>query len=138
MKFSFRYSLPLLLATSTGLLSCKKDAPALGTGLIGTWKLTQRQCYCPQAPVPNELVVFTATRFSFYKNNSLASSGTYADTTASICGTTPPAPALRLTYFSSSQLPQSFSVAASISGNTLVLDHGGCLDAPVDTYERQR
>ena len=135
-----RQILILALASSAGLMSCKKDtASPEADGLIGTWKLVRRDCYCVRGPVPDETIIFTARDFSIYRNGQLDASGTYGNTTAPVvCGSTNRVPVLQLAA------TQGYTLLAesAITDNSLVLNYnangGGCLsDAPVDTYERQ-
>ncbi|WP_460550950.1 hypothetical protein [Hymenobacter daeguensis] len=131
-----RLFLPSLLAAAgISLASCSKDhsAPS-GEGLVGTWKLVDRQCYCVPAPTPHETAVFTPTAFAFTANGQLKSSGTYAPATVSVCGMAGSGPGLRL----SSNQPNvgSPEVQYTLTGNRLILDYGGPCDAPRDTYER--
>jgi hypothetical protein len=133
MNFSFSSASLLVLVVAIAISACKKEA-GLNTGLIGSWRLTSRQCECLPAPTPNETVSFTATGFSFYKNGQFYGNGTYADTTATLCGSSTPVPALRLTYSTLKLYPPTAGV--TVTGNTLVLDYGGPCDAPVDTYVR--
>lgn len=132
----------LLLISGVGnLTGCKKTAAGAEDGLVGTWRLTNRQCYCPpNLPVPNETVTFTATTYSFYRNGVLATAGDYRSATATPCGSTSPVPGLQFapTYPSSPAVRLGTTRAAvTRTGNTLVLDYGSPCDAPRDTYERQ-
>lgn len=129
----------LLASTLLGLASCQKEAttPA-STTLDGTWRLTNRQCYCAPARVPDETVTFTTTRFTFYSGNRGMRLGDYTLGTAAVpClnnGTT--GPALQLTYLNATAVPGPPPIQYRLDGNTLTLDYGGPCDAPVDTYER--
>ena len=117
------------------LAGCKKDADT-PTGLVGTWRLINRQCFCLRTTLPNETVVFTATEFSFFTDGKLTARGTYANTTAPWrCSGTTPVPVLLFTYATPIWLPEATDL--TVTGNSLVIDHGGCLDAPVDTYIRR-
>jgi hypothetical protein len=137
MKTLLRPFLLLLCLTTLSLAGCKKDEctkPTPPNTIIGSWKLTNRQCFCAPAPTPNETLTLTATGFSFYSNGQLTASGTYVAATASNwCGGSS-VPALRFTYSANGWTPRD--VVATLTGTKLVLDYGGCLDAPVDTYQR--
>ena len=83
----------LLSVSAASLLGCQKICPVPdpeavgGTGLVGTWKLTARQCFCPpQTPVPKETIVFTSSTFTVYENGQLKTSGTYTPATGTLCG----------------------------------------------------
>lgn len=140
MKHLVYFSLLLLGAGSFS--SCKKNQPsvATGTGLEGSWKLTDRQCFCPPgSPVPNETVTFTATTYSFRLNGTLTTAGNYQPATAALCGGATPVSVLQFgpTYPSSSVVRLSAARATfALTGNTLVLDYGIACDAPRDTYQR--
>ena len=137
MKFLLAPVPLLVCAAVLSLTSCEKSTSAspANTGIVGRWQLTNRQCYCPRGPVPNEMVVFTATTFSFSKNLQPAASGTYlVAPIASMCGGSGSVPGLRFTVTSGNLFAQGASY--TVSGNTLVLDYGGPCDAPVDTYTR--
>ena len=138
---------PLLLSvvasTLLGLASCQKEkATTPSPTLEGTWRLSSRQCYCLPAPVPDETVTFTATRFTFYKGNRAVRLGKYSFTKASpLCLSNGiPIPVVR--FATELQLPDSaanhFSadVQYTLSGNTLTLDYGSPCDFPLDTYEQ--
>ena len=137
MKTSFTIvRRPLLFGLILLLAGCdKKDDEMPCTSLSGTWKLLSRQCYCAANPSPNETITFTATEFVITKNRVVTTQGSYVATTGVVCGGAS-APALRFTYANSSGT--SYLVASALSGNTLVLDYGGCVDAPIDTYVRLR
>lgn len=130
----------LLLTAVAFTTACKKNhnaepAPAPGTGLEGHWRLVDRQCYCPQAPTPNETATFTATDFLFHRNGRSAASGTYACTAGlTFCGGSAPVPVLSLTYTAGGSALQN--AAFTLRGDTLVLDYGSPCDAPRDTYQR--
>ncbi|MBD2766327.1 hypothetical protein IC235_00290 [Hymenobacter sp. BT664] len=130
------FLLPLFVSIS--LVSCKKDTSVSPTGLIGTWKLTNRECYCLPMSRPDESVTFTGKNFSFCKDGRIISEGTYTKTTGPVeCGSTTQVPILRLAGTSG----VIHQVVATIDGRTLVLDYraegGGCIsDTSIDTYER--
>jgi hypothetical protein len=136
MKYALFFSLLLFLATSSGIISCKKSGePA--PSLEGTWRLTNRSCYCPPAPTPQETITFTGNRFSTSLNGSLSYEGSYSSISTSKCGKTK-AKGVRLLRDSAPNIkvaPQEAIVTRT--GNTLVLDYNTeCLvDGPVDTYE---
>ena len=127
-----------LALTLLPLVSCDKEATTPASALEGTWRLTNRQCFCTPAPVPDETIRFTTTQFTFFRGNRGMRVGTYAVGTAAVpCannGTT--GPALLLTDSNATTIPGSPTVQYRLDGNTLVLDYGGPCDAPVDTYER--
>ena len=118
------------------LLSCQKEKAT--PSLEGTWRLINRQCYCAPAPVPDETVTFTATRFTFFRGNRGMRLGDYALGTAAVpCFTNGTrGPALLLTDSNATTISGPPTVQYHFNGNTLVLDYGGPCDAPVDTYER--
>jgi hypothetical protein len=130
----------LLLVLAGPVVGCKKDSDTekgsgAAVGLEGTWRLKERQCYCPPGQVPNEMVKFTATTFIFFKDNRPASSGTYSQTTsASYCGQTIQTPALRFVYNGTSPTLQNPSL--TLTDGTLVLDYGLACDAARETYVR--
>lgn len=135
MKTSFiTVRRPLLFGLVLLLAGCDKKADEKpSTALSGTWKLLSQQCFCAATPLPNETITFTDAEFSIAKNSIVITQGSYAATAGSVCGGTS-VPALRFTYANSNWTPRN--VVSTLSGNTLVLDYGGCLDAPVDTYVR--
>jgi len=139
MKTAF-YSLLLGVLSLGSLAGCEEDAASSprpeGKGLVGTWRLTSRQCYCPQAPVPNETVTFTATDVVFHRNGQLLSQGSYDFTTGGLCGSNASGPLLRFSYTLPSQPTATRLAIVTENGNTLVLDYGGPCDGPVDRYER--
>ena len=129
-----RLLIALVLVTFS-LAGCKKDADT-PTGLVGSWRLVNRQCFCARTPLPIETVVFTAREFSFFTDGQLTARGTYANTTAPWrCSGTTPVPVVLFTYATPSWSPEATDL--TVTGNSLVIDHGGCLDAPVDTYTRR-
>jgi hypothetical protein len=138
MKHPFEL-LILSLTAALALTSCdKEDAKKKGakpaTGIVGTWKLVSRACYCAPTPTPDETVVFTGTDFSFYKQGQLGGRGTYTKVPVSICGSSTLAPGLHFTYLTSNSL---FSNALlTIKGDTLTLDYGLPCDAPRESYVR--
>lgn len=128
----------LSAATLLSLISCQKEAPSPAPVLEGTWRLTNRQCYCVPAPLPDETVTFTATRFTFYSGNRGMRHGDYTLSTAAVpcLNNGLVGPALHLTYSTASTSPGPATIQYHRNGNTLTLDYGGPCDAPVDTYER--
>ncbi|MBF9236682.1 hypothetical protein I2I05_04675 [Hymenobacter sp. BT683] len=125
----------IALATLSLLAGCKEDAE-LGTGLAGTWKLTNRQCFCPPSALPSEMVTFSDTEFYFYKENRQTGYGTYAFESGKTCGGSVLIPVLRFDFVSDNR--QLTHAEATVTGNTLVLDYGSPCDAPRDTYQRVR
>ena len=136
MKSVFSYVALLGLATTLSFTGCKKSADPVAEALAGRWQLTSRQCFCPQAPFPNEIVVFTPTNFSFYKNSLLTASGTYLLTTITAPCSSGANVVSGLRFTVTSGTPFSHSAAYTVSSSKLVLDYGGPCDAPVDTYTR--
>ena len=118
------------------LVACKStESP----GLEGTWRLTNRQCECAPAPVPDETVTFTATQFTFYSGNRALRFGEYTLAIAAVpCfNNGSMGPAVQFTYSPTNNLILTPSnVQYRLDGNTLTLDYGGPCDAPVDTYVR--
>jgi hypothetical protein len=87
-------------------------------------------------PVLNERATFTATTFTFYKDDQPTANGTYALAPVSLfCSQgSSPAPGLQFTATNgSSSVPEAMY---TLSGNQLVLDYGSACDAARDTYER--
>lgn len=134
MKRFTQPTLALMLTSAIGLAGCSKgnDAKPDAHELTGSWKLIDRQCYCPAGPTPNETATFTATGFAFFKNGQPTSSGTYAYTMDKICGGSTLVPTLALAYPNAVTLHATYT----ISGSQLILDFGSPCDAPRDTYER--
>ena len=133
--------LPTLASALLSLFSCQKETSTNPSPNIeGVWRLTNRQCECVPAPLPDETVTFTATQFTFFNGNRAMQLGEYTLATAAVpClnnGTT--GPALHLTYSPASTSPGPATIQYRLDGNTLTLDYGGPCDAPVDTYERLR
>jgi len=123
----------LVFAALAGGCSKDNSKPA-DEGLVGIWKLVDRQCYCSPAPTPNESLIFTATNFSFFANGQPRYSGTYAPAAVTVCGISGAAPGLRLS--SNRPIIGLSEMQYTLTGNQLVLDYGGPCDAPRDTYER--
>jgi hypothetical protein len=136
MSTNFRSSLLFALVVSLGLASCSTDNDASPNqqGLVGKWRLVDRQCYCPRGPLPEETVNFTATNFWVFKNNQPVSNGTYSAATVTACGLPTPAPGLRL----ADSVLGPRDVIIILHGDSLVLNYGGPCDAPVDTYVRMQ
>ena len=130
----------LLLLVSVGFSSCKKDAdPRSDSGLIGTWRLVNHQCYCAPTPLASETVTFTATTFTFSRfapqpGYGLFMSGTYEPANVTLCGLPNPGAGLRLTDAVANIGPRD--VQFTIKVDTLILDYGSPCDAPRDTYVR--
>lgn len=138
---------PLALTTVVGctkedatpqeeILSCPgpDELPGSIRNLVGTWKLTRLECFCVPG-LPNKMVTFTDTTFSFYQNDSLTYSGTYTPATAITCGLPATEPGLRFTYRPNKWGALTDAVF-SVNRDTLVLDFGLPCDAPRETYER--
>ena len=134
MNTPVRLALLLSLVAGLGLASCTSNDEATPhhEGLPGSWRLVHRQCYCIPGPLPNEMATFSATNFSFFKNNQLVSSGTYSAASVTACGIPTPAPGLR---FVDAALGTHDAIL-TLRGDSLVLNYGGPCDAPVDTYLR--
>jgi hypothetical protein len=133
---------PLLvfaLYLSFGLSGCDRSKPECAApatpGLEGTWKLVERQCYCPRStPTPNETLTLTATAYSIYTNGQLSENGTYISQAVTLCGSPGPALGLRFTHTTLNIGPRD--AMPTLKGDTLVLDYGSPCDAPRDTYQR--
>ena len=141
MKTSFYATVLLLGTVATGLAGCKKEQSAEpNTGLQGTWKLTDRQCFCVRVPLPNETLMFTDTRFAIHINGNLGTNGSYTinHTRAGLCGDTAsaPFPVLQFIYPINGMVLPPRPTGFTLNGNTLVLDYGSPCDAPRDTYQR--
>ena len=137
-KLLTRFAL-VAAAAALPLLGCQKSTgPAPATTLVGPWQLTSRVCFCVPAPTPNEKITFTATSFSFLKNDTLRATGTYSLVAARACNG-PSVPALRFATTQGSW-PAAHDAIFTVSNNDqqLVLDYNtDCLaDAPVNTYQR--
>ncbi|GAA4049798.1 hypothetical protein GCM10022409_40620 [Hymenobacter glaciei] len=138
-----KYGFILSSVVAIALTSCQSDkGPAPSSSLEGTWRLTNRQCYCLPGPVPDETVTFTPTRFVFYKGNRATRLGRHSFTTASPpCLSTGTAIsvlrfATKLQFPDSTANTYSADVRYNVSNNTLTLDYGSPCDFPLDTYER--
>ena len=129
-----------LLLVTASLSSCKKDTdPAADSGLIGTWRLVNRQCYCALISLPIENLTFNASTYAFSRSTPNPSSllftnGTYQAAAVSLCGLPTPGAGLRLTDANANIGPRD--VRFTIQADTLVLDYGSPCDAPLDTYVR--
>jgi hypothetical protein len=134
MSKSNHFLLICALVAVVGLASCSPDdeATPYHEGLVGSWRLVHRQCYCIPGPPPNETATFTATDYTFLKNSQPVSSGSYSAVSATVCGIPTPAPGLR---FVDATLGTRDAIIA-LRGDSLVLNYGGPCDAPVDTYLR--
>ncbi|GAB3856734.1 hypothetical protein GCM10028822_29460 [Hymenobacter terrigena] len=131
-----------LLVISPSFSSCKKDSdPQADAGLIGTWRLVGRQCYCVATPLPNETLTFTATTFSFNRFGpqpvpapGLFTNGTYQPAAVTLCGLPNASAGLRFTDAVANIGPRDAQF--KLQADTLVLDYGSPCDAPRDTYVR--
>ncbi|ALW87036.1 hypothetical protein AUC43_19340 [Hymenobacter sedentarius] len=87
--------------------------------------------------MPNEILKLTDSGFSFYQDGQPTAYGNYAVANGgNSCSGTQPVPVVRFAYANANAVPQD--AVFTLNGNKLVLDYGGCLDAPVNTYERLR
>jgi hypothetical protein len=130
----------LFLSGLASLSSCKKYTdPQADSGLIGTWRLVNRQCNCAPTPLPNETLTFTATTFAFNRfaphlGYDLFMSGTYQPAAVKLCGLPTSNPGLRLTDAVANIGPRDLQF--TLQADTLVLDYGSPCDSPRDTYVR--
>jgi hypothetical protein len=105
---------------------------------VGTWRLTNLQCYCPAGWLPDEQLLLEADlRYQLYQGGRLKSAGRYATSQGNLCGQAGSQLLLRLTPDSTGAYAPSG--AFTLQGNKLVIDQGSeCLaDAPVATYKRR-
>ena len=135
MQRSIYAHLLLLLGVAISFAGCKKDPEPVIDGLTGTWQLASRQCYCTPGPVPSETLFITASGFALLEKGQFTASGTYTFTTATICGSQTPAPALGLTATTGAW--HRGTPVFQLTGNELVLDYGSPCDALRDTYRRR-
>lgn len=129
----------LLLLLAASLAGCTHDADSPGPAtLVGTWRLTDRMCYCAAAPLPDETITFTTDqRFRLLRNGTLAAEGTYALSRGPACGETTDRDQLRLVATTAgAYVPTG---AYTVQSQTLVIDQTNkCVsDGPVYTYTRQ-
>ncbi|GAB2863893.1 hypothetical protein [Hymenobacter ruber] len=130
----------LLLLVSASCSSCKKDTdPQADTGLIGTWRLVSRQCYCAPTPLPNETLTLTATTFAFNRVGPQPGAGPYTNgsyqpAAVALCGLPNTSAGIRLTDAVANIGPRD--VQYTLQADTLNLDYGSPCDAPRDTYVR--
>lgn len=128
--------LPLLLATN--LAGCAREADSLSPAtLVGTWRLTDRMCYCAASPLPDEVLTFTTEqRFQLFRDGTLAADGTYSLSRSPACGETIARDQLRLVTIARAYVPTG---AYTVQGPTLIIDQtNGCVsDGPIYTYTRQ-
>ena len=123
--------------------ACRDDDTTPATNpaaLVGRWRLSARQCYCPAGPVPDEVLTFEASGgFQFFRNGQLANQGAYFTSLGEVCSGAPRQPLLRFAGVSSNSNNLLAGGSYSLRGNTLVIDQGTyCLpDVAVSTYERQ-
>jgi hypothetical protein len=126
----------LLLAAS--LAGCAREADSLSPAtLVGTWRLTDRMCYCAASPLPDEVLTFaTDQRFQLFRDGTLAADGTYSLSRGPACGETIDRDQLRLATIARTYVPTG---AYTVQGQTLVIDQtNGCVsDGPIYTYTRQ-
>jgi hypothetical protein len=73
----------LLFCALAVLLSCKKDKTPNNDQLIGKWEYRGVSCECPPpnpasiAPGNGNIIIFAATTYKQFKNDTLIKSGTY-------------------------------------------------------------
>ncbi|MGI4835154.1 MAG: hypothetical protein ACRYFK_17005 [Janthinobacterium lividum] len=129
------YLLGLLLSFG----GCQPQAtPAPSDELVGSWRLTNLQCYCPAGWLPDEQLLLEANRrYQLYQGGQLKSAGSYATSQGSLCGQGTSKTLLRLTPDSTGAYTRNGSY--TLQANRLIIDQGSeCLaDAPVATYKRQ-
>jgi len=126
------------LALLGGLHSCQQADPTPSEALVGTWHLTNLQCYCPAGWLPDEQLLLEANqRYQLYRGGQLKSAGSYAISQGNLCGQGASQSLLRLTPDSTGAYAPSGAYA--LQANKLVIDQGSaCIaDAPVATYKRQ-
>lgn len=136
-KLFFLCSLGLLGAATGCQRTPQAATAASGTGLAGTWRLTDYQCHCPPGhPVPNELLTLDANQhFRLLRDNKLAAEGTYSTGKGISCGGGTPEPILTLTPATAdTYAPKG---AYTLAGTTLVIDQCSAADGPKYTYTRQ-
>ncbi len=128
----------LFLAIS--LSGCRHDSDSPGPDtLVGSWHLTNRMCYCPAGPPPDETLVFDANpHFQLFRAGKLAYEGVYATSQGAVCAGAPSQSLLTLNGAVAAVI-LSPSGAYTLQNSTLVIDQGSyCLaDAVVSTYQRQ-
>ena len=142
MKYFPSFQFLFLLVAAPGLTNCDHATvdnvkpgtaeSATGTGLEGSWKLIDRQCYCAPAPTPNETAVFTSTSYSFFTSGQLATRGTYASQPIKTCN----APTTGLRFTEAVLANGTHDAIFTLRNDTLVLDYGSPCDAPRNTYRR--
>lgn len=126
------------LLLSLGGCTRQPADPAPSDELVGTWHLTNLQCYCPAGWLPDEQLLLEANRrYQLYRGGKLLSAGRYATSQGSLCGQGASQALLRLVPDSAGAYAPSGAYA--LQANKLVIDQGSaCLaDAPVATYKRQ-
>jgi len=123
------YSALLLLGLAA--VSCQSDDDDVTPqSLVGYWKLTQLECYCPAGtPTPNEAIEFKEDgKVTTYKNGQVEQTGTYTLGRGSTPCATDTA-VVTLTW------PDSYvKPSYSLQDKTLVLDGGICVDVSRKTY----
>jgi hypothetical protein len=130
-----RYSLLLLAA---GLSGCHEADLPSPDNLIGTWRLTDRVCYCAASPLPDEIITFEPSqRFQVFRNGMLAAEGSYALSRSPACGESMDRDQLRFTVTTAGAYAPTG--AYTVQNQTLVIDQTNkCFsDGPVYTYTRQ-
>jgi len=126
----------LLLAASLAGCAREADSPTPAT-LLGTWRLTDRMCYCAASPLPDEVLTFaTDQRFQLFRNGTLVADGTYSLSRSPSCGETIARNQLRLATIAKTYVPTG---AYTVQDQTLIIDQtNGCVsDGPIYTYTRQ-
>ncbi|QKG56941.1 hypothetical protein GKZ68_10055 [Hymenobacter sp. BRD128] len=129
----------LLLAASLG--GCKHDADSPGPDpgtLAGSWRLTDRQCYCPAGqPLPDEQITFDASgHFQLFRGGALATVGSYAFSQGMPCGGSS-TNATQITLTAATPNVYVPHGAYTQQNNTLVIDQCSVADGPKYTYTRQ-
>ena len=129
--------LPLLLLAAS-LASCEREADSLSPAtLVGSWRLTDKMCYCEASPLPDEVLTFaTDQHFQLFRSGTLAAEGTYSLSRSPSCGETIDRDQLRLATTAKTYVPTG---AYTVQGQTLIIDQTNeCVsDGPIYTYTRQ-
>lgn len=127
---------PLLLA---GLAGCRHDAdPTASDSLVGSWRLTNLQCYCPAGWLPDETLIFDASQhFQLFVGGKLTAEGRYTAGTGSACSKAATTePLLTLTPATAGTAVPSGNYTLN-GGTTLVIDQCLAADGPRYTFKRQ-